>query len=138
MKYLTVKEILAVHFEIIEATGGRPGVRDIKLLESIVERPKAGVDGQEFYRDVFGKAAAYIEVLINYYVFIDGNKRTGAVATARFLFLNGYRLTASNDELESFVLRIARKEVGLAEISAWLKKNTKKIERGGNGQGNRR
>ncbi len=128
MKYLSAEEILAIHFEVIEATGGRHGLREIGLLKSIAEKPKTGSFGREFYADVFSKAAVFLEALVNYHVFIDGNKRTGVVATARFLFVNGYELVCSNEELEDFVLKIAVKKIKIKEIAIWLEKHSKKIK----------
>jgi len=43
MKYLNVYDILAIHYGIIEATGGSHGVREIGLLASAAERPAAGI-----------------------------------------------------------------------------------------------
>ncbi len=126
MSYLSAEEILAIHFEIIEATGGRHGLREVGLLKSIAEKPKAGAGGREFYPDVFSKAAACFEALVNFHVFVDGNKRTGVVAAARFLFVNGYELACSNKELEEFVLKIAVKKVKIKEIAIWLEKHSKK------------
>ena len=40
MIYLTGEEILVIHSEIIDQTGGSHGIRDIGLLQSIVEKPK--------------------------------------------------------------------------------------------------
>ena len=129
MRYISGQEILAIHFEIINQTGGLHGVRDVGLLQSVVERPKAGFAGEELYKDVFEKAAAYTESLVKHHVFVDGNKRTGAAVAARFLFINGYELTASNKELENFILEIAAAKRNLKIITAWFKKYTKKIKK---------
>lgn len=126
MKYLTAEEVLVIHSEIIDETGGAHGVRDTGLLMSVIEKPKAGFGGQELYAGVFKKASVYLESIIQYHVFIDGNKRTGAVAVARFLYTNEYELTASNKELENFILKVAVEKLDLESISAWLKKYSKK------------
>lgn len=128
MKYLTAQDILIIHAKIIEETGGLHGVRDVGLLISLTERPKAGFGGKELYRGVFKKAAVYLESLAHYHVFIDGNKRTGITASARFLFLNDSELSASNKELEQFVLEVVVKKLDLETIANWLKKHSKKKE----------
>lgn len=46
-------------------------------------------DGKELYPDVFLKAAALLDSLINNHPFVDGNKRTGITAAALFLQANG-------------------------------------------------
>jgi death on curing protein len=85
MKYLSAQDILAIHARIVDKTGGSQGIRDIGLLQSVVERPKTKLSGQEMYLDVFSKAAATQEALAKYHVFVDGNKRTSVSAATRFL-----------------------------------------------------
>lgn len=128
MKYLSVYDILAIHYGIIEATGGSHGVREVGLLNSAAERPKMKFDGKDLYPSVFDKAAVYFESLTKHHVFIDGNKRTAFAAAARFLFVNNYELTASNSEVEKFVLRAVVDKLDSAEITKWLKKNSVKIK----------
>src|SRR3990167_4883395 len=94
----------------------------------IDKKPKLQIDGKELYRIVFKKAAVCLESLIQYLVFIDGNKRTGAVSTARFLFMNEYELIATSKELENFVMEIAVNKLDLGAISIWLKKHSRKIK----------
>ena len=127
MKYLSGEDLLVIHARIVDATGGLHGVRDINLLASLLERPKSQFGGKEQFKGVFRKAAVYLESLVQYHVFLDGNKRTAIASTARFLYLNGYDLTASNKEVEKFVLGVAVKKPDIADIADWLKKNAKKI-----------
>ena len=60
-------------------------------------------------------------------MFIDGNKRTGITVCARFLYRNGYELSATNKEVERFVLFVAAEQIEISAVVAWLKKHTKKI-----------
>jgi death-on-curing protein len=126
MKYLTAQDILVLHALAIDETGGVHGVRDVGLLQSIAERPKMRFGGKPLYPGVFTKAAAYFESLARYHVFIDGNKRTAVIASARFLFLNGIELTAANGEIEAFALRVVKEKLDVDTIAVWLKKHSKK------------
>lgn len=126
MHYLKAKELLVIHSEIIDQTGGTHGVRDIGLLQSIIEKPKGRFGRKELYKGIFLKGATYLQSLVQYHVFIDGNKRTAIGATARFLFLNEYQLDASNKAIEKFVLKIAVKKFELQIIARWLKNHAKK------------
>ncbi|MBI2024816.1 MAG: type II toxin-antitoxin system death-on-curing family toxin [Candidatus Harrisonbacteria bacterium] len=128
MKYLSGEEILVIHSEIIDRTGGSHGIRDAGLLVSIVEKAKMSFGGKELYQGVFNKAAAYLESLARYHIFIDGNKRIGIGASARFLFLNGLELTATNKEVENFVLEVVDKKFDLETIASWFKKHSRKIQ----------
>ena len=120
MNYLSPEQVLFLHARLIEETGGGHGLRDLALLESAVSRPQATFGGQDLYADLFAKAAALMELLIRNHPFVDGNKRTGIAAAALFLVQNGYRLTATNAEVEAFVLRVVKAEPDVAEIAGWL------------------
>ena len=126
MRYLSGEEVLVLHSEIIEKTGGFHGVREVGLFLSILEKPKARFGGKELYKGVFVKAAVYCEAFARYHVFVDGNKRTAIAATARFLHLNGFELVASNRDVEDFALRLVEKKLEIKTISAWLKKHSVK------------
>lgn len=126
MKYLTPQDILVIHARIIDAIGGSHGIRDTGLLASLAERPKASFGGKEMYSGILEKAAVYLESLVHYHVFVDGNKRTSIAAAARFLFLNGYSLQANNKQIESFVLKAAKEKLQVETITVWLKKHTTK------------
>ena len=115
-----------IHARIIEETGGAHGVRDVGLLQSAAVRPQTALGGQEMYKNLFEKAAALFEALARYHVFVDGNKRTAIGSAARFLFINGYQLTATNPELEKFVLHTVESRLEIPEIAAWLKKHSKR------------
>ena len=122
--YLTAEQVLFVHYRLIGETGGEHGVRDLGLLESAVARPQATFDRQELYPDVFEKAAALMESLINNHPFVDGNKRTGIACAVLYLQQNGVSFSAKNAELEKFTLRVASSKVGRSEIGQWLKKHS--------------
>jgi len=120
-RYLTAEQVLFIHARLIEETGGEHGVRDLGLLQAAVARPQATFDGEELYPDVFAKAAALMESLVNNHPFLDGNKRTGIAAAALFLALNGVQLTASNPQVVEFTLGVARSQSDLATMAQWLR-----------------
>ena len=121
MRYLTPEQVLFIHARLIAETGGEHGVRDLGLLQSAVSRLQAVFDGNELYSDIYQKAAALLESLINNHPFVDGDKRTGITATAMFLHINDYFLTASNQEVESFVLSVASGKQSVQTIAEWLR-----------------
>ena len=127
MRYLTPEQVLFIHARLIAETGGESGIRDLGLLQSAVARPQATFDGKELYSDIYHKASALLESLINNHPFVDGNKRTGITASAMFLQINGYSLVASNQELESFVLAVVSGEQTIESIAAWLQSRCKTI-----------
>jgi death-on-curing protein len=124
MNYLTAEQVVFIHAFVVEETGGSHGVRDLGLLESAVARPQATFDGDDLHPDIFIKAAALLHALIQNHPFVDGNKRTGALAVILFLEFNGYELNAKNKELESFALKVAVAKISLSEIADWLRKKS--------------
>ncbi len=126
MQKLSAADILVLHAMVIEATGGSHGVRDPHLLASIAEKPYAQFGGNDLYPTLWNKAAILFEGLVNYRVFVDGNKRTGLIATARFLHMYGAVFTASNEEAEYSALAIATKAVSVEALATWLEENSKR------------
>lgn len=122
MRYLTVEEVLYLHYRLVKKTGGKQGIRDIGLLQSAIARPYAGYDGFEPYTTVFDKAAVLSHSIILNHPFIDGNKRTGIAAGIMLLRKNGYYLKTTQQEMINFTLLIAKGQVDWPEISDWFKK----------------
>ncbi|MGD2104921.1 MAG: type II toxin-antitoxin system death-on-curing family toxin [Anaerolineae bacterium] len=117
-----------LHERLIQLTGGRSGLRDPGLLASGegVARSQASFDGEEFAADLWTKAAALLRSLIKNHPFVDRNKRTAVTTTGVFLAPNGQRLTASNDEVLRFAVKMAGEQTELKEIAAWLKAHSSK------------
>ena len=124
MNYLTPEQVLFIHSRLVTETGGSHGLRDLALLESAVARPRATFDSKELYPDLFTKAAALMDSLINNHPFLDGNKRTGITATGLFLRINGWVLTASSEELVACTMRVAVEGLEIDELANWLRAKT--------------
>lgn len=127
MIYVTADDIVTIHDAIVYEIGGTLGIREPGLLLSIAEKPKTSFGNRDLYPDVFIKAGAIYEGIVNYHVFVDGNKRTAAIVMYRFLIINGYDLTATNKELENYTLFIATNNPDLADIAIWIKKHSTKV-----------
>lgn len=125
MRYLSPQDVLVIHSEIIDATGGLHGIRDLGLLISATERPRASFGGTEAYKSISEKAAVYLESLALCHVFVDGNKRTSIAVSSRFLFINGFELVASNKALENFILRVVTEKLDTPQIAKWFKENSR-------------
>jgi death-on-curing protein len=126
MKYLTAEQVLFIHARLVTETGGSHGLRELGLLESAVARPRATFDGTQLHPDLFTKAAALMDSLVNNHPFVDGNKRTGITAAGLFLRINGWRLTASLEELQACTLGVAMGKMKISQLAAWLSNNSMK------------
>lgn len=123
IRFLTLIEVLELHHQIIEQSGGTSGIRDIGLLESAIAQPRMTFGGEELYPSLLEKSAALGFSLIMNHPFIDGNKRIGHAATEIFLVLNGMEINASVDAQENMVLEIASGELGRKTFVEWLQQN---------------
>jgi len=124
IRYLTAEQVLFIHARLIDETGGLHGVRDLGMVQSTIARPQATFDGADLYPDIFSKAAALMDSLVNNHPFVDGNKRTGIAATGLFLRFSGIHLTATNPELAAFTLAVAQSKMSLESITAWLQSHS--------------
>ena len=120
VEYLDLDDVL----DLAERLLGSPvPVRDVGLLGSAVARPQTTVGGDDAYPDLWSKAAALLQSLVNNHALVDGNKRLGWLATAVFLELNGTPVTAvSNDDVYELVMEVASTTVGVGEITERLRR----------------
>lgn len=126
VEYPTLDEVLLIHRRVIEETGGSHGVRSMDLLESALNRPRAGFGDEEFYPDLMSKAAALFESIILNHPFVDGNKRTATVAVEFFLEINGHTLSATDKAFEDFAVHVAENGPSFDEIEEWLQSNVER------------
>lgn len=121
IRWIRLATALALHERQLAEHGGREGVRDEGLLESALARP------QQLYAygnpppDLASLAASLAFGLARNHPFLDGNKRTAAVACELFLALNDATLEASNIELYPVYLALAEGSLSEAEFAAWLR-----------------
>lgn len=126
MKYLTVAQVLAIHDQMVKRFGGSHGIRDIGLVESAVARPKGGFGKEEFYKDIYSKAAALLQSLLKNHSFVDGNKRTALASAGIFLKINGYDFRNSGKEEVGFGVKVDNENLTLQQIASFLKSHTKR------------
>jgi len=124
MRYLTLKEILDLHFRILQEEEGTPEIRDLGALELALFQPRATFDGQDLYPDLLSKAATLCFSLVMNHPFVDGNKRIGHAAMETFLLLNGYEINATVDEQESIILDLASGKISRDDFLVWVKNHT--------------
>lgn len=102
--------------------GDPPPIRDIGLLGSAAARPQTTVFGADAYPDLFEKAAALLQSVVNNHALVDGNKRLGWLATAVFLDINGTDIAqASNDDVYDLVLEVAATDIDVQLIAERLR-----------------
>ncbi len=120
MKRLTKGQVLMLHSQLIESTGGCDGIRDEGLLDSALESPFQSFGGGELYPSIQAKAARLCYGLVKNHAMIDGNKRVGAHVMLVFLAVNGYELEYTQKELSGVILDVVDGKKGYEDILAWI------------------
>jgi len=121
VKLLTKKQIILLHRQIINETGGSDGIRDEGLLESALLSPLQTFDGAELFPSVEEKAARLGFGLIKNHAFSDGNKRIGAHAMLILLEINGVHTKYTQKELADIIMKIASGEKDYPDLLSWVR-----------------
>ncbi|MGA9659963.1 MAG: type II toxin-antitoxin system death-on-curing family toxin [Asticcacaulis sp.] len=118
--YLTAGDILEIHADQIDIFGGSHGVRDVGQLEAALFRPQTG-----YYADIFSQAAALWESLSQNHPFVDGNKRTAFAGMHVFLLINGWQITATQNEVWRFLDALySSNAIRFDVLENWLRHHT--------------
>jgi len=84
------------------------------------------ISGKETSPTLWSKAARLLHCIVTRHPFVDGNKRTAWSAAKVFLLLNEFRLFAEVKEAEYIVLRVAKGEMKVEELSEWMESHSKR------------
>ncbi len=123
--FLTLGEVIEIHRDQIERYGGGPGIRDLGRLQAALAAPAAAFCGRYLHTGLFEMAAAYLFHITQNHPFIDGNKRTGAVASLVFLTLNDVDMEADQEEFAETVMGVAEGKIDKAEVAEFFRNNSR-------------
>lgn len=121
--FLTLDEAIALHADQVERYGGRPGIRDLGLLQSALGVPSATFEGRFLHEGLHEMAGAYLYHVVRNHPFVDGNKRAGLVILLAFLGLNSHWLDAEPREVERLVQGIASGSISKAEAVVFVQQH---------------
>ena len=117
--YITITEVKALHYILIEKYGGSHGLRDEGALESALYRPQSG-----YYKDIIEEAAALWESLSQNHSFIDGNKRIAFAVTDVFLRINGIKIKATSKIILEFITKMYETNTfEYKKLDDWIRKH---------------
>lgn len=126
--WLTKEEVLAMHSLQIAHFGGATGIRDQGLLESALARAQ----NIAMYADSASLprlAAAYGAGIVRNHPFVDGNKRTGLMATFVFIERNGSRVMATQEEAYVAFYDLAAGILSEEGLAQWLEANSEPVSK---------
>jgi death-on-curing protein len=118
-RWISKQALLLLHDESLAEHGGGTGLRDEGLLDSALARP-VNLAAYEA-PDAAALAASYGVGVAKNHPFVDGNKRAALLAAGLFLYLNGFRLQATQADTTLTMLGVAAGEVSEEAFAAWLR-----------------
>ena len=114
---------IAIHERQLAEHGGGTGVRDDSLLVSALARPQQLFAYGDPPPDLADLAASLAFGLARNHPFVDGNKRTAAVACETFIMLNGGTLDADDLQLYPRYVALAEGSLPEAEFATWMREH---------------
>ena len=122
-RWITKSALMLLHGESLATHGGGEGLRDEGLLDSALARPLnlLAYAASDSPPDVAALAASYTVGLAKNHAFVDGNKRAAFLATGLFLYLNGYRLEATQADATLTMLAVATGDISEDAFADWLR-----------------
>lgn len=117
---LTKEQIIMLHEAIYERYGGSCGVLNEGMLDSALQAPFQTFGGEELFPDTKDKILRLAYGLIKNHSFRDGNKRIGALVLLVLLELNGWHVTATNEEFADIIMGIAASEKDDEDLKKWV------------------
>ena len=122
---IDARDTNAIHGQLLVRYGGASGVRNVKLLETVLARPRQPVSSP----DIADMATAYTAGIVKNHPFVDGNKRAGFVVGVLFLELNGFDFTASEAEAAQAVLELAAGTIDETGFALFLRDHVKRARK---------
>lgn len=122
--------IVALHDEVLRISGGRPGVLDMGVINSAVNRPKTYLAYHEDC-DLHTVCAVILQSIARNHGFVEGNKRTGLLSALLTYELNGITLNRKADtdkEFEQLVVEVVKEKIEIDVIASRLKALTEKYQ----------
>ena len=117
---LTKDQIIMLHEAIYERYGGALGVLNEGMLDSALQAPFQTFGGEELLPETKDKIIRLAYGLIKNHSFRDGNKRIGALVLLTLLEINGYHVSATNEEFANIIMGIAASEKNDKDLSDWV------------------
>ena len=125
----TIQDIYELHNQLEEVFILSSGVRDENLLASAVNTPFQTFMGNDLYPSLYDKAAQLCYGIVKNHPFTDGNKRTALHSMYVYLIINGFDITATQQEVENLIIDVAAGNMINTELAEWLRENTIKIDK---------
>jgi death-on-curing protein len=124
-RYITLAEYLVIT-ELATGFAAEDLLRSgrLDLADSALHAPQAGFDDQDFYPDIYDKAAVLCWRLARNHPLSDGNKRAAWATLTLFIDLNDGHWDPEGpdvDDAERTMVAVAAGEIDEAALANWLR-----------------
>ena len=128
MIYLTLDEaLLLVHLVTGIEVQTLRSISRTDLLDSALHAPQAGFGDEEFYTNIFDKAAVLCSRIALNHPLPDGNKRLAWVSLVMFCDRNGFGLEVERSQAVACIVELAAGNVAESELSEWIQIRAKRF-----------
>lgn len=121
--WVPVSAVRAIHAELLREHGGLLGPAKEATLESMLARPQQLLTYAAPPPTISQLAAAYGFGLARNHCFPDGNKRMALAIMDVFMQLNGFELTAREEDAVLTIRSLAAGDLSESELSIWIQQN---------------
>ena len=125
--WLNAADIYGIHKQVTAITGGKPGILDVGMIASSLTKAK-NVFHYTANPNIFELAAVYGYGFTKNHCFLEGNVQVAFITVYTFLMINGYKLTAMNNEVvERFSTLAASNQdqsTDIENLAQWLCEHT--------------
>jgi death on curing protein len=122
LRWLTTRDIVQIHDEMIATFGGEPGVMNRGRIDNALETAfQSPIPSHDPFPSIIDKAASLLHSILLYHPFVDGQKRTGISSAFVLLGVNGFFMWSRDpaDEVH-FAIHVAQGEFEVPEIARWI------------------
>lgn len=123
-EWLLKQVVQSFHDQQLREHGGGHGIRDEAMLDSALNKPQQMWNYKDPPPSIPELAAAYAFAIAKNHPYVDGNKRTAAIACEVFLLLNGYEFTVDETMKYPHYLALASGEHSQQSFTDWLEQHT--------------
>jgi death-on-curing protein len=121
----TSADVLEIHRRALARSGGAPGIRDPEGVEAALARPEQLVAYSDQALSIFSVGAALAASFCRIrHPFVDGNKRVAFGAVSWFMWLNGWRIDATERDVVSAVRGLSTGDLAEEQFAAWLEQTS--------------
>lgn len=113
-EYIDLEYAIKIHDLIIDEIGGLKGIKDSGQLESVLEH----IQNDLYYPTFADKLTHLMYSIVQFHMFLDGNKRSALLLGTYFMNINhySYYIDIFNERMENVVVDVASGRISKEQL----------------------